>query len=51
MLTYALGRTVDHHDAPAIRRIVRDAAADDFQFSSLIKGITRSTPFQMRIAE
>jgi hypothetical protein len=50
LLTFALGRGAEHYDAPAIRRIVRDAAADDYRFSSLILGIAESTPFQMRTA-
>jgi hypothetical protein len=33
---------------PAVRRIVRDAAARDFKFSSLIAGVVRSAPFQMK---
>jgi hypothetical protein len=48
LLTYALGRGVEYYDAPAIRKIVRDAAAKDFRFSSVILGIVSSTPFQMR---
>ncbi len=51
LLTFALGRGIDHSDAPAIRKIVRDAAKNDFRFSSLIIGIVNSTPFQMRMAE
>jgi mono/diheme cytochrome c family protein len=48
LLTYALGRGLEHYDAPAIRKVVRDAAANDYRFSSLILGIAKSTPFQMR---
>jgi hypothetical protein len=48
LLTYALGRGTEYYDAPAIRRIVRDAAADDYRWSSLILGVIRSVPFQMR---
>jgi hypothetical protein len=48
LLTYALGRGVETFDAPAVRKVVRDAAADDNRFSSIILGIARSTPFQMR---
>ena len=51
LLTYALGRGVEYSDAPAIRRIVRDASAKDYRFSTLIVGIARSTPFQMRRSE
>jgi hypothetical protein len=50
LLTFALGRGVEHYDAPAIRKIVRDAKADDYRFSSIIVGITRSPPFTMRRA-
>ena len=48
LLTFALGRGVEHFDAPAIRKIVRSAADNDFRFSSLILGISASAPFQMR---
>jgi hypothetical protein len=51
LLIYSLGRGVDHHDAPAIRAIMRDAAGDRYRLSSLILGIVRSAPFQMRRAE
>ncbi len=51
LLTYAIGRGLEHFDAPAIRKIVRDATADDFRFSSLILGIVKSTPFQMRMSK
>lgn len=50
LLTYALGRGVEHADAPAVRRIVRDAAAEDYRLSSLIVGIVQSVPFQMRMS-
>ena len=49
LLTYALGRGVDYLDAPAVREIVRDAARDDYRWSSLVLGIVRSAPFQQRI--
>ena len=48
LLTYALGRDMEYFDAPAIRGIVRAAAADDYRWSSTILAIVRSTPFQMR---
>jgi hypothetical protein len=50
LLTYALGRGVDYYDAPAVRRILRDAASSEFRWSSLIVGIVKSDPFQMRRA-
>jgi hypothetical protein len=48
LLTYALGRGVEAYDAPAIRSIIREAAPDNYRWSSLILGIVKSTPFQMR---
>ena len=48
LLTFALGRGVEYYDAPAVRKIVRDAGKDGYRFSSLILGIVKSTPFQMR---
>ena len=48
LMTYALGRGLDHYDGPAVRQIVRSAAGNDNRFSSLVLGIVESTPFQMR---
>jgi hypothetical protein len=48
LLTYALGRGVEYYDAPAIRAIVRDARAQNFRISSVMLGIVKSQPFQMR---
>ena len=48
LLTFALGRGVDYRDAPAVRQIRREAARNDFRFSSLVLGIVKSAPFQMR---
>jgi cytochrome c551/c552 len=49
LLTYALGRGVRYYDMPAVRAITRAAAKEDYKFSSLISGIVRSAPFQMRV--
>ena len=51
LMTFALGRGVEYFDQPALRRILREAEPDDFRLSSLIVGIVRSAPFQMRRAE
>jgi mono/diheme cytochrome c family protein len=51
LLTFALGRGVEYYDAPAVRRIVSAAEKDGYRFSSLILGIVKSAPFQMRRAE
>ena len=48
MMTYALGRGVEYFDMPVIRSIVRDAERNDNRFSSILLGIVRSAPFQMR---
>ena len=51
LLTYALGRGVEYYDRPALRAVVRGAAASDYRWSSVILGIVESVPFQMRRAE
>jgi len=48
LLTYAVGREMQYADTPAIRAIVRAAAADDYRWSSTILAIVKSPPFQMR---
>ena len=50
LLTFALGRGVEPSDAPAVRKIVHDAQANEFRFSSVIIGVVNSTPFTMRRA-
>jgi cytochrome c5 len=49
LLTYALGRGLTAADMPAVRGIVRESQRDSYRFSSIILGIVRSVPFQMRI--
>ena len=51
LLTYALGRSVEHYDMPVVREIVRAAASDDYRFSALVLGIATSVPFQMKVKE
>ena len=48
LMTYALGRGVEYYDMPVIRSIVRDADKNNNQFSSILMGIIKSAPFQMR---
>jgi hypothetical protein len=48
LLSYALGRRIEYSDQPAVRKIVRDAAAGGYRWSSLILGIVQSPPFLMR---
>jgi hypothetical protein len=47
MLIYALGRGTEHYDMPLVRQIVKDAAKDNYRFSSLVLGVVKSDPFQM----
>jgi mono/diheme cytochrome c family protein len=49
MMTYALGRGVEHYDMPTIRTIVRDVAREKNRFSSVVMGVVRSPQFQMRV--
>jgi Protein of unknown function (DUF1592)/Protein of unknown function (DUF1588)/Protein of unknown function (DUF1585)/Protein of unknown function (DUF1595) len=51
LMTYALGRSVEYYDMPTIRKIVRDAAKDNYRFASIVVGIAKSAPFQMRRIE
>ena len=50
MMTYALGRGLEHYDQPAVRTILKNAAPDDYRMSSLILGVVQSAPFRMRRA-
>jgi hypothetical protein len=49
LMTYGIGRAVHYYDEPTIRSIVRNAAQDNYRFASLILGIVKSSPFQMRV--
>ena len=51
LLAYALGRRLEYYDRPAVRKIVRDAAAHDYRWSSLILGIVESPAFLMRASQ
>jgi hypothetical protein len=48
LLSFALGRSIEYYDRPAVRRIVRNASSEDFRWSSIILGVVESVPFQMR---
>jgi mono/diheme cytochrome c family protein len=50
LLAYAVGRGLDYHDVPAIRRIVRETAPSDYTWSSVVTAIVKSTPFSMGVA-
>ena len=51
LMVYALGRGLEYYDAPTVRGILRDAAEEDYRFSSIILGIVKSPPFRMRRME
>ena len=50
LMTYALGRTLEAPDMPAVRSIVRAASRENYRFSAIVRGIVTSVPFQMRRA-
>ena len=47
LMVYALGRRIEYYDQPVIRQIVREAAAQDYNWSSIVLGIAKSPPFTM----
>jgi hypothetical protein len=49
LLTYAAGRGLEYEDEPAVRRIAKQAAANGYQFSSLVAGIVTSEPFRLKM--
>jgi hypothetical protein len=50
MLAYAIGRSVEYYDLPAIRQVTRSAAPGDYRWSAVILGIVNSVPFTMSTA-
>ena len=48
LMTYALGRGVQYYDMPTVRAIVGDAGHNDYKLSSIVLGIVKSAPFQMK---
>jgi hypothetical protein len=48
LMVYALGRPLEYYDRPALRKIVKDAAANQNRWSSIFQGIVSSTPFQFQ---
>jgi hypothetical protein len=49
LLSYAVGRELGYYDAPAVRAITRNVVLNNYRFSSVIVGIVKSMPFQMRM--
>jgi mono/diheme cytochrome c family protein len=50
LLMYAIGRNLQYYDAPTVRTVMRDAAPANYTLPSLVLGIVKSRPFQMREA-
>jgi hypothetical protein len=50
LMIYALGRSVEYYDMPAVRRIVRDAKSENYRFSAILAGIAQSEPFRFSTA-
>ncbi len=48
LMTYAVGRPADHRDMPTVRRIIREAAADNNRFESIVYGVVSSDAFRKR---
>ena len=51
LFTYALGRGIEDYDGPTVRKVVREADANEYRFSAVIWGIISSRAFQMRTSE
>ena len=51
MLMYGIGRVLEPFDMPAVRAVDREAAKGNYRLSSIVMGIVKSAPFQMRKAE
>ena len=51
LMAYSLGRSVEWYDMPAVRRVVRESADDDYAFSAIVLGIVKSVPFTTRDAD
>ena len=51
LMTYGLGRGMESTDMPVIRGIASTSAAQNYRFSSIVLGIVKSVPFQMKTAQ
>lgn len=50
LMTYMLGRGLEYYDQPAVRAVVQHAAADNYSWSAVVRGIVNSAPFEMKTA-
>jgi hypothetical protein len=51
LLSYAIGRVIEPYDLPAVRKVARESATQNYRWSSLVEAIVTSTPFTMGIVE
>lgn len=51
LLTYSLGRGMEFYDRCAVKEIEKQVKSGGYRFSSLVKAITHSVPFQYRRGE
>jgi hypothetical protein len=51
LLIYGVGRAIHYYDMPVVRSVIREAARDNYRFSSLVLGIVKSAPFQMKVKQ
>ena len=48
LMTYGLGRGLEHYDMPVVRAVARDAAKKNYRFSAIVAGIVSSSPFRQK---
>lgn len=46
LLSYALGRKLEYYDAPIVKQIIRNSAAEQYRFSRIVAEIVQSEPFR-----
>jgi hypothetical protein len=51
LMMYAIGRNLQYYDEPSVRAAVEEASKQNYSFASLVLGMVKSTPFQMREAQ
>jgi Protein of unknown function (DUF1592)/Protein of unknown function (DUF1588)/Protein of unknown function (DUF1587)/Protein of unknown function (DUF1595)/Protein of unknown function (DUF1585) len=51
LMTYGLGRGMEYTDMPVVRGIASASATQNYRFSSVVLGIVKSVPFQMKTAQ
>jgi hypothetical protein len=48
LMTYAVGRHIDHNDMPTVRAVVRKAKGEGLSFEALVMGVVDSDAFRRR---